>query len=96
MRVGFFYGMSVPKDVNGLHSNSETVKNHGIPDNVVDDTIQVAKDFFALPLAQKMEVRMRILISSHLLISSDRSQETSEFQGIFCTSQRKQRSQRGG
>ena len=32
------------------------VKNHGIPQPVINDALMVAKEFFSLPLEQKMEV----------------------------------------
>ena len=32
------------------------VKNHGIPEGVINDALSAAKDFFSLPLETKMEV----------------------------------------
>ena len=34
------------------------VKNHGIPDDIIDRTIEAGKAFFALPEEVKMEVSM--------------------------------------
>jgi len=38
-----------------------TVTNHGISQKVIDDTLQKAKEFFALPLETKMEVSYQVL-----------------------------------
>lgn len=32
------------------------MKNHGIPDNVINDALSAAKEFFSLPLEKKKEV----------------------------------------
>lgn len=34
------------------------VKNHGVPEDLIDDVWKVAKDFFALPLEEKMEIEL--------------------------------------
>jgi isopenicillin N synthase-like dioxygenase len=44
------------------------VKNHGIPQNIIDRAIEVSKDFFALPLQTKLEVHTPSLPFEHSLI----------------------------
>ena len=38
-----------------------SVKNHGIPEDVIENVLSAAKDFFSLPLDEKMEVRSYLL-----------------------------------
>lgn len=37
-----------------------TVRNHGIPEEIVNDFITEAKEYFSLPLEYKMQVRLRV------------------------------------
>src|SRR5256885_850960 len=34
------------------------VKNHGVPDDVLDDVFSAAKEFFALPIEDKMAIEV--------------------------------------
>ena len=38
-------------------TTSYAVKNHGIPEDVIENVLFAAKDFFSLPLNEKLEVR---------------------------------------
>jgi isopenicillin N synthase-like dioxygenase len=55
INVGFFYGSALPFTTPHPVSSS-SVSNHGIPESVVEQTLDAAKSFFALPLSTKEEV----------------------------------------
>ena len=57
--VGFFYGTLrrfFPPPICAGRKLRYTVKNHGIPQAVIDDAIDASKAYFALPLDVKMKV----------------------------------------
>jgi len=66
-----------------------TVTNHGISQKVIDDTLQKAKEFFALPLETKMEVSFSSPFKKIMptVISLDREQKAAELQGLFSPAQ---------
>ena len=39
-----------------LHLQSSTVINHGIPEHTTEGALEMAKNFFSLPIEAKMEV----------------------------------------
>jgi len=64
MRVGFFYGpLSLPQILLPL-TPGLIVKNHGIPDETINETLEMCKKFFELPTEMKMAVRMRFTTPS--------------------------------
>ncbi|KAF7357373.1 Clavaminate synthase-like protein [Mycena sanguinolenta] len=56
MEVGFFYGTPQLHTSLNFPSYFETVKNHGIPETVMQDTLAQMTRFFDLPLDKKLEV----------------------------------------
>lgn len=44
-----------------IRSGIRLVKNHGIPQDVIDAAVHAGKRFFALPEEEKMKVRMALL-----------------------------------
>jgi isopenicillin N synthase-like dioxygenase len=56
LNVGFFYGMYASILGYPVLIVLVAVKNHGIPENVLERALSGAKQFFSLPLDSKIEV----------------------------------------
>jgi isopenicillin N synthase-like dioxygenase len=60
INVGFFYGAPYHQCHLFLHSTAScfffSVKNHGIPEEIIQETLAMMRKFFDLPLDAKLEV----------------------------------------
>ena len=57
IQVGFFYGLDLQLLWDTLpHLQSKSVVNHGIPEHMTEGALEMAKNFFSLPIEAKMEV----------------------------------------
>lgn len=54
MKVGFFYGTWIT-EIKYSFLHAFVVKNHGIPEEIVQNALFESKEFFSLPIEQKME-----------------------------------------
>jgi isopenicillin N synthase-like dioxygenase len=56
VNVGFFYCGFFISIFSILQLTSDLVKNHGIPEDIIQDTIVAAQQFFSLPESEKIKV----------------------------------------
>lgn len=68
----------------------DSVKNHGIPDDLIDKTVEAGKDFFALPESVKMEVVVEFLGFTHFIadpfVNSDGHTQNRPLQRVHSSS----------
>ena len=59
MNVGFFYGKLIKRTLCTTRVNLRAlaVKNHGIPPEFIDKVLNVNKEYYRLPVEEKMKVR---------------------------------------
>ena len=92
INVGFFYSQHLASTCNYLNTERHwrpfaSVKNHGIPENVISSGLDAAKQFFALPEHLKQEVRA-VPRRYHLSLikcnwSTARHPQKHKFQGLY-------------
>jgi isopenicillin N synthase-like dioxygenase len=59
VNVGFFYGKSL-SIIFIFQLRCDLVKNHGIPQDIIDGTLAASKKYFSLPVSEKIKVRLAV------------------------------------